>query len=84
MGRKEITEKGATGSCFRLSPFHWKQGPLPQLVHPDIPERNPRAIYWTTQLLFTHSPKMVTEQGLEPWSFGFRIQVEVGKLTLVE
>lgn len=37
-----------------------------------------------TQLIFTHSPKIVTEQGLEPWSFGFRIQVEVGKLALVE
>lgn len=31
-----------------------------------------------------NNPKIVTEQGLEPWSFGFRIQVEVGKLTLVE
>lgn len=30
------------------------------------------------------NPKIVTEQGLEPWSSGFRIQVEVGKLTLVE
>lgn len=84
MGRKEIT--GAARSCLRHSPFHWwgEQGPLPQLVHPGNPERTSTVIYWTIQLLFIHSPKIVAEQGLKSWSFVFRIRVEVGELTLAE
>lgn len=80
LGRKKTT--GAT-CCCKHSPFYWRgeRGPL-QLVHPDHPERTSRITNWTIQLLFTHSLKIVAEPGLEPISFDFKTQVEVGKLAV--